>query len=86
MKENRAVDIARALSDTERWHVHGYGISMDVLQNELNLKIDNLDKEPQLCGKIRTYHSLLDDYMTKRGEDGAIHSDGQYLPFSQPFS
>ncbi|HEY3083614.1 MAG TPA: serine dehydrogenasease [Chloroflexota bacterium] len=82
MKLDRAEEIARALNDTERWHVHGYGISKDVLHNELNLRIDDLDKFPSLCSKIRSYHNLLDDYMIKRGDEGAVHSVGQYLPFS----
>ena len=82
MREDRAKEIALALNDTSRWHVHGHGISMAILEDELNLRIDNLDKMPAICGKVRAYHSLLDDYMTKNGDIGAIHTVGQYQSFA----
>jgi membrane-bound ClpP family serine protease len=39
MRETRAEQIARQLNETETWHSHGYGISIAVLRNELNLLI-----------------------------------------------
>jgi hypothetical protein len=44
MKRQRAEKIATALSDNERWHSHGRGISMQTLRNELNLRIDDFDQ------------------------------------------
>ncbi len=47
MKEQRAVDIARTLNDPSRWHSHGSGISMEVLQTELKLKVEDFGQEPK---------------------------------------
>lgn len=62
MRKRRANDIARALNKTERWHSHGHGISMAVLQNDLGLKIDDLEENSHRCCLVKDYHSLLDDY------------------------
>ena len=53
---------------------------MDVLQKELNLLIDDLGAKPDLCEKVKQYHGLLDDYIARRGETGALHIAGQYQP------
>ena len=81
MRKRRAVEIAEALNNTERWHVHGYGISMEVLRKELNLKIEDFGEKADLDDKIRGYYNLLDDYMSKRGDKGVLHTDGSYQPF-----
>jgi hypothetical protein len=82
MREKRAVQIAKDLNKTERWHVHGHGISMDVLRKDLKLKIDDFGENPELDKKIRVYYDLLDDYMIKRGNKGVLHMDGLYQPFA----
>jgi hypothetical protein len=82
MREQRATEIAEGLNDTERWHVHGHGISMDVLRKDLNLKIDNFGENANLDKMIRSYYDLLDDYMIKRGNKGVLHMDGLYQPFN----
>lgn len=81
MRERRAEEIARQLNDPERWHSHGYGISMEVLRRDLNLLIDDFDDNPSLAICINDYHSLLDDYMVKRDNSGVLHTVGQYVPF-----
>ena len=81
MKTDRAESIARELNDTKKWHVHGHGISMEVLVNDLNLLIDDFGKAPALSTTIRGYHDLLSDYMAKRGTKGVIHLAGSYNPF-----
>lgn len=81
MRKKRAVDIAKALNDTERWHSHGYGISMDVLQQELNLRIDDLAGDSTRHGEVRQYDSLLSDYMQKIGVQGIIHTVGRFRPW-----
>lgn len=81
MKKTRAEEIATELNNTERWHVHGYGITIDVLVNDLKLLIDDFDKNPNLCDKIKQYHTLLDDYMTKMSHVGVVHKVGKYVPF-----
>jgi hypothetical protein len=81
MKKDRAAEIGRQLNDTTRWHSHGYGISMDVLRRDLNVRIDDYEEEPGRCDKIRGYFDLLDDYMVKRDASGTIHTVGDYRPF-----
>lgn len=67
MKSARATAIARALTNTRRWHSHGRGIPMDVLRKELNLKIDDFGADPDLDAAVRQYYVLLKDYMMRRG-------------------
>lgn len=83
MKKDTASRIGAVLNNTKKWHSHGYGISMDVLQRdpEINLLIDDYGKDPILAEKIRCYHELLSDYMVKRAVEGVIHSPGDYRPF-----
>lgn len=81
IREQRAEEIARKLNDTNRWHTHGHGISMEVLRRELKMRIDDFGADPNLNDPIKYYHALLDDYMVKRGARGVIHTPGMYLPF-----
>ena len=81
MKEDRAEEIAKELNNTERWHIHGYGISMDVLIKDLNLFIDDFGKKPIIYDKIKQYSHLLDDYMSKMSQVGVIHKVSNYRPF-----
>ncbi len=78
MKTDRASAIASELNQTKRWHVHGYGISMDVLINDLNLLIDDFGKDQKFSNMIRAYHELLSDYMIKRNTNAVIHYAGHY--------
>jgi len=81
MKTLRAKQIASRLSDTKKWHTHGYGISKDVLINDLNLLVDDFGTDKDLAIRIRGYHELISDYMSKRGTKGTIHYAGNYSPF-----
>ena len=80
MKTGRATAIAKALNDTDRWHSHGRGISMDVLQNDLNLKIEDYQTNPTLHDIIRDYHRLMIDYINKLGHDGVLHCKEHLVP------
>lgn len=82
MKTDRAEDIGRQLNDPDRWHSHSSGISMEILRRNLNLQIDDFDETPEASERVRDYHALMDDYMGRRGQKGAIHTVGQYVPFS----
>ena len=79
MREERAEYIARELSDTEKWHSHGHGISMEVLRRDLKLKIDDFGADRDLNARIAAYYKLLDDYQKKRGVE-AIHVRGRFTP------
>ena len=65
MKKLRASQIAKVLNNTERWHSHGYGISKDVLENDINVMIDDFGKDIDLSREIRDYHDLLSDLYDK---------------------
>lgn len=83
MRKRRARTIASMLNDTEKWHTHGYGISMEVLRRDLNLKIDDFDQDSRKVGDlIKDYHNLLSDYMVRRGSSGVVHAKGTYLPYA----
>jgi ATP-dependent protease ClpP protease subunit len=82
IKTDRAKEIARILNDTEKWHSHGYGISMDVLRRDLKLHIDDYGANQSLSDKIRAYHDLLSDYMNKGSNSGVVHIPGHYREFS----
>lgn len=81
MRAIRASDIAKKLNNTEMWHSHGHGISMEVLRRDLKLKIEDFDAQPSLGKKIDDYYNLLSDYMAKRRDTGVVHTKGLYVPF-----
>jgi predicted RNase H-like nuclease len=81
MKKDAATAIANELNNTKRWHSHGYGISMEVLQRELKLLVNDYEKDATICGPIRAYHDLQTDYMMRRNSDGVIHIAGDYRSF-----
>ncbi len=81
MKKQRANAIATELNNTKKWHSHGYGISMEVLERDLKLLIKDYGKDQELSGKIRGYHDLLADYMVRRNSDGVIHIVDDYRAF-----
>lgn len=80
MREKRATEIADELNNTDRWHSHGRGISMDVATRDLKLKIDDFGANPELNSKVQAYYSLLVDYASKMGHTGLIHTKGRYIP------
>ncbi len=79
MREARAAEVARALNDTDRWHTHGHGITMHVLQNELKLRIDDFGSDSLLCAAVRAYHRLMIDFMHVTGKYSLAHRSGMYL-------
>jgi len=81
MRKERASFIGKELNNTERWHSHGYGISMEVLRNDLKMVIDDYGENHAFYSAIRPYHNLLSDYMGRRGSRGVVHIPGVYRPF-----
>jgi hypothetical protein len=83
MREQTAHRIAGELNKVDRWHIHGYGISMEVLRRDpkLKLKIEDFGEHPVRSEKIRGYHDLLRDYMVKRSCIGTIHTINAYEPY-----
>lgn len=81
MRVERAQFIAEELNKTKKWHTHGYGISKDVLTNELKLLIDDFGTNPARSKLIRDYHDLMADYMIRRNAIGVVHIADDYRPF-----
>lgn len=81
MKKASAERIARELNKTSKWHSHGFGISKDVLDRDLNIIIDDFEKDANLSKCIRGYQDLLADYMAKTRSAGSIHFAGEYRSF-----
>lgn len=70
MKKKRAEEIAKKLNDTKKWRSHGRGISLDVVVNDLNLKVEDYGTDPNLAELKRSvtlFYRLLKDYMQRRG-------------------
>lgn len=83
MKLDRAKQIANKLNDTKRWKSHGRGLCMDVLVNDLNLKIRDFGQDADLNKLIQSYYRLLTDYMVRRGQEITIHIPGRYWAFPE---
>ena len=81
LREERAGFIATELNKTTKWHTHGYGISKDVLTNDLKLRIDDFGSKQARSALIRDYHDLMADYMMRRAAIGVIHISGDYRQF-----
>lgn len=79
MKKARAQKIAETLNETDIWHSHGHGISMQVLRSRrIKLLIEDFGKDKILSQKIRDYWSLLTDHMQKLSSRGVIHTKDRY--------
>ena len=67
MRQARADEIADKLSDTKTWHSHGRGIGMKILERDLNLKINDIETDPDIKDAIRNFNGLLADFAGKMG-------------------
>lgn len=74
-KEARAEQIARDLSDNNRWHSHGRMIGINTLTNGLKLKIEDYTQDTELRQNLRVYSELL-----------AEHAERQQSPFTLHYS
>jgi len=72
-KQERAAEIARQLSDNNRWKSHGRSINIEEL-TALGLKIEDYSSDANKTKKIRAYYDLLSDYRAKRGIQIFVHS------------
>ena len=75
MRIERAREIAALLNDPEKWHSHGRAIDMNTLRGEeVKLKIDSFEDDPELYKQIRDYFELLKDYMHREQLLSFIHT------------
>ncbi len=63
-KEKRARDIAKELSDNNKWKTHGRPINMSIL-TELKLKIEDYGKDSQLNSLINEYYNHMMEYIAQ---------------------
>ncbi|MBI5452786.1 serine dehydrogenasease [Candidatus Gottesmanbacteria bacterium] len=82
MKTERAESIAEMLNDTEKWHSHGIGISMEVLRRDVKLKIEDYEASKKLNEKIKCYYKLLKDFAEKHGHTIVFHVNEEYDGYS----
>lgn len=80
MKKERAEHIAGLLNNPDRWHSHGRAIDMKTLQDEVGLRIDNLEDEANaaLHERIRKYFELLTDYISRETLLSFVHTRGYF--------
>ena len=78
LKEERAEQIANQLNDPTLWHSHGRGISMDILRNNLNLKIDDFSADGVLNDAVVAYERVLSDYLGVRHHNVVVHTRNTY--------
>lgn len=72
-KEARAEEIAAALSDNKRWHMHGRALGIERLL-ELRLEIDDYSKNDEMRIAIREYNDLLTGYADRQNMQFYLHS------------
>lgn len=71
-KEQRAEDIAKELSDNNKWKSHGKGITISEL-TKLKLKIEDFSKDDNLRPLIRDYYNTMDEFIRMRQIPLFIH-------------
>ena len=64
-KEARALEIANKLSDNNVWKSHGRPIGIQVLTEDLHLKIIDYEKDPELNSIISEYYDVLSEYIRR---------------------
>ncbi|MDN5614222.1 MAG: ATP-dependent Clp protease proteolytic subunit [Staphylococcus equorum] len=80
MKEQRATDIATILGDVNHWHMHGRGIGLKELTgDDIKLQINNFSVTDVLNTTIRMYYDVLKDYLTKTGNQMALHGSNNLV-------
>ena len=80
MREDRASEIAAELNNTDRWHSHARGITIEVLRQDLGLRINDFGTDQELRLQIRAYHGLLKDFMMRLGLSSVLHSRRCFVP------
>jgi len=72
-KEERAIEIAKALGDTKVWHTHSRPISIIELQR-IKLRIEDYSEDSRLKLMIDLYYDVLKDYIGKYGYPFFFHT------------
>jgi len=72
-KEARAVQIAKDLSDNNRWHSHGRMIGISTLTDSLKLRIEDYTNEADLRQNLRIYSELLAEHAERQQSTFLLH-------------
>lgn len=59
LREKRAKEIASKLSNHSLWKSHGRPLKINTLRNELNLKVEDLQENPEICEIIERIQVIL---------------------------
>lgn len=81
MKSERAQEIAEELNNTKKWYSHSYDKSLETLEKDLKLKIDDFGKNSEQSGAISGYQNLLSVYTSHRRMSGVIHTANRFKPY-----
>ncbi|MNJ40330.1 Serine dehydrogenase proteinase [compost metagenome] len=72
-KEARAEQIAKDLSDNNRWHSHGRMIGIQTLTDGLKLKIEDYTDDAELRQNLRIYSELLAEHAERQQSAFMLH-------------
>ncbi|MNJ50352.1 hypothetical protein D3C77_456230 [compost metagenome] len=72
-KAARAEQIAKDLSDNNRWHSHGRMIGINTLTDSLKLKIEDYTDEAALRQNLRVYSELLAEHAERQQSAFMLH-------------
>jgi len=72
-KVKRAEEIADTLSNNRTWKSHSRPLNIEVLES-LKLKITDFSADPTLTKKLRTYHRLVTDFVSKNQLPIFVHT------------
>ena len=73
-KNLRAEEIADKLGDNKIWKSHSRPINIETLEKEMKLKIEDYSHQKTIRELIRSYYSLLSDYLTKNKTTIFVHT------------
>lgn len=72
-KAARAEQIAKDLSDNNRWHSHGRMIGISTLTDSLKLKIEDYTDDAALRQNLRVYSELLAEHAERQQSAFMLH-------------
>ena len=73
-KEQRALEIAEMLSDNNIWKSHGRPIGIDVLRNDLRLRIIDFEEDAELNKLISEYYDIITEYIIRHNYRNFFHT------------
>ncbi|MGE4233216.1 MAG: hypothetical protein AB7F43_07810 [Bacteriovoracia bacterium] len=58
-RKRRADEVASLLASSDRWKSHGHGLSREVVENELRIKVDRVESVPNFQRALRRFWAML---------------------------